>query len=717
MLVIYHTLIHSSDGQIRSVKKFEKEIDAETAVLALLVILAGEEYRDDRPKVFSKGATPYQWDEKSLWDSLQENVEYGILLAGNDSWLDTHNPVGNKRKKIEKSQSPGSRLDSSAGNPNLLATAIEVYKETLSSMSTEIDLFRTPKLGVLTKVDLPHTDGDIDMRFSVGSDVTPVGAQLIKHIKDSTRDVLLIGKSGCGKTSAIFDAAAVGYCLLFTASSDNKTLVPRRDPGGFDFSFAKVVADARDILEDTSLSDDVKERRCDYRILALIVARMLLLYRFSTMDGATPKAWLVYQLSRDIHLKTDALYLSLVKCENSTLEALRGKLTNAIDFFFALDEAQVGYTLLKEQLFWKRSNGDALGIASPFLQMLGSKRVVIAGTALSLHSVPSCESDLGKPADHLRLDNFPPVSLAEIKQRLSTLLAVSDDDLDQVNSLWKLEGRGRLLGGLIGTLADLVFDEEAPPCKVNLLEAAVKRHYNAMKNQLMSRTMAVLQPEVRASPLRQPHDRRQFPECLESLAIAFLLGGTVSKLASGFNIDLLEKGLCSLKQMNDGDHFVLDEEFGKDAIMDLALDNKCIADIFKKIAQLCRPCTSNAMEPLLVAEMRAWSLRNEDATVETFLSQLFDVLPNNMPDWIEHSKFHVAGGFSKHSFISPYRVIKNDVDFVRTAFTESALRNHLLSPSTMKRPDFEAVMVEEEPSSFWFLSVSYNVAGFATAKL
>ena len=155
--------------------------------------------------------------------------------------------------------------------------------------------------------------------------------------------------------------------------------------------------------------------------------------------------------------------------------------------------------------------------------------------------------------------------------------------------------------------------------------------------------------------------------------------------------------------VDDKDNFVVDEELGKGAVLDLALDNQCIAKNFRRVAQLCWSAARDVMEPLLVAEMRAWSLRNKGATVKPFLSQLFDSLPSTMPDWIEHSKFNVRGGFTKGNFIT--RDIENDVDFVRQAFANHDLRNCMLSPSTVKCPDFEAVM-EEQPKDFWFLSVS-----------
>eukprot|EP00978_Attheya_sp_CCMP212_P047844 scaffold438310_cov153-Attheya_sp.AAC.1 len=49
------------------------------------------------------------------------------------------------------------------------------------------------------------------------------------------------------------------------------------------------------------------------------------------------------------------------------------------------------------------------------------------------------------------------------------------------------------------------------------------------------------------------------------------------------------------------------------------------------------------------------------------------------------------------------RGFKDDIAFVADAMTNDENRNCLLSPSIIKRPDFEAVM-ESDP--LWFLSIS-----------
>ena len=101
--------------------------------------------------------------------------------------------------------------------------------------------------------------------------------------------------------------------------------------------------------------------------------------------------------------------------------------------------------------------------------------------------------------------------------------------------------------------------------------------------------------------------------------------------AGDFNIDLLLVGLCSARKLAGNDTLVLDEGLGREAILELVQKHITTAKAFQTIACLCAPALGHAMEPLLVAELRAWSGRNKDATVKSFLSKLFTEIPNNMP--------------------------------------------------------------------------------------
>ena len=109
--------------------------------------------------------------------------------------------------------------------------------------------------------------------------------------------------------------------------------------------------------------------------------------------------------------------------------------------------------------------------------------VVLAGTALSLRSAESCSSDLGKAESSVVFTDFPSLCLAEIELKLTELVDLSDVNLCDT-SLWKLEGRGRLFGGLILALAGCISPNKT---KTNSFNEAIEKHYNSVLNGLISR--------------------------------------------------------------------------------------------------------------------------------------------------------------------------------------------------------------------------------------
>jgi hypothetical protein len=613
----------------------------------------------------------------------------------------------NKRPKSESSS--GSRLDE-AEPEQVVDVAAAIFEEELSTMQLPGSPFAKPSLGAFTKIDLPLSQGeDIDMRFSNGDTlpVTPVGARLREHLsKKAPNNVILRGKSGCGKTSAIFDAAQQHYCLLFTACSDKDedNYASLGDPGGYDASFARIVLDVREIINNPNLLDEQKQELSSHRMQALIVARMLVLQRFLKLKGATPTTWLLYQLTQDMHKKTRLVYARLAKRQSSVLSNLRDKLGSSMDFFFAFDEAQFGYDLLKEnQQIWysTKDKNEIRGIACPFVRSLTDRPVVIAGTALSLGSAKSCKSDLGKNCLTEMFDEFPSLSVEEIKDKLRAILDLTSVNLDEVKFLWRLEGRGRLFGGLFQQLAkNLKINSSAS--KKETLQDAIIDHYNSMLKGLETRI------EKKFTVPQDPLLPQETPlhESFHRLAIFSLLGGTVS-ISAGFDIDLLHVGLCSVRRVagaRDGvkESFILDEELGRQAILNVAIRRRSILKSFAGVCDLCKPASDHAMEPLLVAELRDWSEKNPSATVKEFLSQLFDELPEDMPDWIENAIFEVRGGFNKENCLA--KRIPGDIEFVEEAIKNEAYHCYLLSPSTVKRPDFEAVM--GQTTNLWFLCAS-----------
>mmetsp|Transcript_902 Transcript_902/g.1367 ORF Transcript_902/g.1367 Transcript_902/m.1367 type:complete len:176 (-) Transcript_902:407-934(-) len=154
--------------------------------------------------------------------SLVDGADYDTHLPENDYFLSGTITPPHKRRKDEQKNDAKS---------DPLKAASNACSPILSDMKKiEKELFQSPRQGSFAFEDLPHTRGEIDMRFAgcfpSGSawGTTPVGTQLIDVLEGEGRDVLLMGKSGCGKTSAIFDAAVkdIFYSLQLRRSSPDR---------------------------------------------------------------------------------------------------------------------------------------------------------------------------------------------------------------------------------------------------------------------------------------------------------------------------------------------------------------------------------------------------------------------------------------------------------------------------------------------------------------
>ena len=611
-------------------------------------------------------------------------------------------------------RSPGSVLDDFEGGP-ILDLAIKTYDSYLSLLDIPGLPFRAPSLGRFSLGEMGHTQNQIDARFHCAAlpNLTPAGQALSKKLeKKDGHNHILLGVSGCGKTSAIFDAARKSYCILIAASNPDKDegMATYRDLGGLDTSFTTLVDDLKAILNGTII-DREKEWECDRAIDAFIVARMMILYAFHEKVGTNKEApllWLVYQLSDQLSLMTLYLYPALKRRERKTVGTLRTEIESRMDFFFAFDEAQEAYKAL-DTGFWHSSKDKTKtrGMGSPFLRRLAlsNKSVIVAGTALSLGGAVSCRSDLGKPQQTHAMCDFPMVSLEEIPEKLNQALNLEGVSLENVPSLWMLVGRGRLFGGLFLKLAQV--EEEHPSLsKEEVLDMAIKAHYQGLLQGLVKRIKESF-PDAQ-DPLML---KEQLPASIAKLAIAALWGGTVSFAVGEFDEDLLNVGLCSVKKVDRG--FILDEELGKQAILKVAAANDAFVTAFENVACFCdgSSAPSSAMEPLLVGELFSWCSReeNKNATVKDFLDQMFttDELPPDLPDWIDTAPFVVRGGFSRNNYA--LKEMKNDVNFVTRAIKRPEFRNLLLSPSIVKRPDFESVMngkTQHGPEQLWFFSIS-----------
>ena len=611
-------------------------------------------------------------------------------------------------KKKHKASSPGAVIDNTdADDKDFLATVVAAIFDD-QRITVPEDPSRLPKaLGFFSKIHLVHTAGQIDGRFRTRP--THVGQQLIQHLTDEGKDrtnVILLGKSGVGKTTAIFDAAKSMYCVFFSASQ-HKIDMPKRDPGQFDASFSTMVSELAGVLQDIE--------KCNHIIEAMVLARFLVMHKFRKLRGATPAKWMQYQLTTDMHNATLGVFRLLEKYERKKkVKVLGEKVRKAFEddncpWFFAYDECQYGYEILqgKCDAGISTTTNKTRGVSCPFLRIVGDiGRVVIAGTALSVETADSCISGAGRLGTELYTD-FPSVNIEQVHSELNATLNLTGINLDKV-PLWLLEGRGRLLGDLLPFLAEEV--KERPLAdKQTLLISAIEKHYGGFLNNIVQKTMRSFKLGKDKHGNGRLSKHAVLPPSLEILALASLWGGYIGIGKDNIDVDLLDIGLCSVRVEGESSEkvYVLDEELGKRAILEVAKRYDYSNTSFAKALQLSPETKSHAMEPVLVAELARWSQEHSgSATVRKFLETLFDDLPQNLPGWIDDAIFNVKTSRKSKG--------KEDIEFIAGALnTDGDSRGVLLSPSTIKRPDFEAFMgrddcdkTNESNCSPWFLAVS-----------
>jgi len=183
------------------------------------------------------------------------------------------------------------------------------------------------------------------------------------------------------------------------------------------------------------------------------------------------------------------------------------------------------------------------------------------------------------------------------------------------------------------------------------------------------------------------------PPSLETLALASLWGGYIGIGKNSINIDLLDIGLCSIRAEGAESRkvvYVLDEELAKRAILQVARKYEFSNKAFATGLQLSLETKGHAMEPVLVAELARWSQDQSGcATVRKFLETLFGDLPQDLPSWIDGAIFNVKNASKSTG--------KRNIKYIADALKiDGHSLGVLLSPSTVKRPDFEAVMGSDD---------------------
>lgn len=448
--------------------------------------------------------------------------------------IDSVSPAINNRQKLI---SRVEILDQSQDH-NILEVVYDTFKASFATMKIPDSPFYAPKLGPLTKEYLGHTNNRIDMRLRI--EPSPVGVQLREHLTNFPgKHAILLGKSGVGKTTAIFDAAKTHWCVLLTASSLEEDL--NSNPAGFDRSFAALVNDLSDIIENCHKTPRSQQAECEHAIKCLIYARLVVMWAFQKLKGAKPFPWLVYQLTHDFHMQTLRVYDVFKKLASETIGSIKETILGTCDnFFVAFERAQCAYELFKNHRLWNIVK--TRGVAAAFIHELGTceKPVILAGRAIQDDWVRSCTVDLGEGPPPAVFDDFPILSYSDIQEGLGKLLRVQDVDLQTISGLWKLGGRGRLFGGLFPAISELA-TENPNLSKKDILEHAVERHCSWVVKNL---TATILQ-EV---PPREDllYVKPTLSEGLQKLAIQLLRGRTIS--LDGFSINTVHKGLALLQR-------------------------------------------------------------------------------------------------------------------------------------------------------------------------
>jgi hypothetical protein len=596
-----------------------------------------------------------------------------------------------------KPTSPAAKLDSL--DSGYLTMVDQVYDHVLAKVALPKDGRKEVSelgLGLFGKKRLFMVGNLIDMRFASDSP-SDVGHLLLQKMANGATGLVLVGKGGCGKTTALFDVARQKYIIFFSATpTDVSVFGTKSDPGGIDSSFQDLVGDV------DTLTSENREEESKKLVLALIIARLLLLRKFRSLPGADPEKFLLYQLSDTGQRHTSMLFRSLRSRLPTTLKSIRDELlegTSELVEACILDEVQAGYDILLGKNIWKSpKRQEPRGIASPFIQVLSEckKCVLLAGTALSLGDAQACLSDLGKAGNGEVVREFSDLSLDIVRTKLQDWINISDLELDELKNLWLLEGRGRLLAGVIPQLRRDLPVKLADAQKIATIENAINAHASAFEDDLVRRF----------SRLLDDSSDKSLSDLVRKLGVSALWGGVIHLDVSDVkSIDLINSGMCSLVRVKNSDQYVLSEHLAKTAILRVAEERKVFSEGFEFVLQMCgtkNGAKGYGFEPLVVSALRLCLKDNDLKTVADFVTRISGSSYAKLPDWTKNCAFNLGGARSADARSN---VAKSDVEFLKMACEQKKHQNVLLSPSAVMRPDFCGVM-DGANGECWSLFVS-----------
>ncbi|KAF9406501.1 hypothetical protein BGZ76_006319, partial [Entomortierella beljakovae] len=366
--------------------------------------------------------------------------------------------------------------------------------------------------------------------------------------------VTMIGRPGSGKTATVIAQAMRHFVVYCVCSPLNNARLSEADY----------------IIWDDMLTLTVKKR-----IRVEFLGRLLFLYLlFSINRDITPQQYFHEQINggtRMIESLIDDLLQYTPRTITNMLTAIQLKLRTLMapqkrGLVIAVDEAQHAISsilpkrfispmaLAKKRQFLAQKGGliehYLRGFFAPLLSVLGEipATVVVLGTSLSLQVVDQVTSAISKGEDYFKsIVKFPRFDVDEMRQLLSSLLAISKRDLPQNEDLYMLTGRTCFTMAIIRQLID-----------ESLLERMNKR-----------------QRLTRAFDSAQATSRRQISEKVEELlnggkdkyivkllsrmVLSYKLQAGRTSFTNESDVDLVQSTLCGLSPVSDGLHYMMDE--------------------------------------------------------------------------------------------------------------------------------------------------------------
>lgn len=331
----------------------------------------------------------------------------------------------------------------------------------------------------------------LDLRFLLRDKPSPACSEATVQLEMNNVSVL-VGVSGCGKTSSVFELARTRHCIFFEAPSNGVLGSP----------------DLRAVLDDVAAlrgttNDGTLIAEAQRLMQALVAARSLyLLAVLDKYESLAPLDWLLMQLptipltsqrapnaERFTHFQL--LYTKLKAQPSSLFQLIIHKLQNHLGHtkvFCFLDEAHVlvepsvslpsGSPVKKGQAPRYRSPLSVLVQAVLLLSM----RLVCAGTKLRLPDLTIVQSGISKVGDAERgpravaVTSFPFFNADEALQRLRTVVP----PLRRVASfdVTVLAGRARLWASfadvLLHRFAQQAGTDDADADAISISEACLR---------------------------------------------------------------------------------------------------------------------------------------------------------------------------------------------------------------------------------------------------